>query len=77
LLLKQLNRHAEAETALNRALTVDPDNPDFLYALAVLYLEWNRPEDAMAVANQLRELHPNLAIGHDLVNYIQSAMVNN
>jgi tetratricopeptide (TPR) repeat protein len=77
LLLKQLNRHAEAVNALNRALTVDPNNPDYLYALAVLYLEWNRPEDAMKVANQLRRSHPNLAIGHDLINYIQSAMVNN
>ncbi|MBC2745320.1 MAG: tetratricopeptide repeat protein [Desulfosarcina sp.] len=74
LLLKRLNRKVEAETALNRALTVDPSNPDYLYALAVLYMEWNRLDDALKVAVRLRENHPNLALGHDLVNYIKSSI---
>ncbi len=73
LLLKRLNRNAEAETALNRALTVEPKNPDYLYALAVLYMEWNRLDDALKVAVRLRENHPNLALGRDLVNYIKSS----
>ncbi len=70
LLLKQLNRNAQAETALHRALAVDPNNPDYLYALAVLYIEWNRADDALAVALQLRDAHPTLAMGRDLINYI-------
>ena len=74
LLLKQLNRNAEAETALNRALSVDPKNPDYLYALAVLYMERNRLDDALKVAVRLREAHPELAMGRDLVNYINSSM---
>jgi len=73
LLLKQLNRNTEAESALNRALTVAPSNPDYLYALAVLYMEWNRLDDALKVAVRLQENHPNLALGHDIVNYIESS----
>jgi len=71
LLLKQLKRNAQAETALHRALSVDPKNPDYLYALAVLYMEWNRPDDALEAALQLRDAHPTLAMGRDLVNYIK------
>ena len=71
LLLKQLKRNAQAETALHRALSVEPNNPDYLYALAVLYIEWNRPDDALEAALQLRDAHPALAIGRDLVNYIK------
>jgi tetratricopeptide (TPR) repeat protein len=73
LLLKQLKRNEQAETALNRALSVDPENPDYLYALAVLYIEWNRLDDALKVALQLRDAHPRLAMGRDLVNYIRSS----
>jgi tetratricopeptide (TPR) repeat protein len=73
LLLKQLKRNAEAEISLNQALSVDPKNPDYLYALAVLYIEWNRLDDALQVALQLREAHPTLAMGRDLVNYITSS----
>jgi tetratricopeptide (TPR) repeat protein len=73
LLLKQLERNEQAETALNRALSVDPENPDYLYALAVLYIEWNRLDDALTVASQLRDAHPRLAMGRDLVNYIRSS----
>jgi tetratricopeptide (TPR) repeat protein len=73
LLLKALNRNQEAETALNRALTASPDNPDYLYALAVLYLEWNRPSDALKAAERLRAAHPNLAMGRDLVQYINQS----
>ena len=76
LLLKQLNRNAQAETALNRALAVDPDNPDYLYALAVLYIEWDRPDEALKAALQLRDAHPALAMGRDLVNYIESSRAN-
>ncbi len=73
LLLKQLKRNAHAETALHRALTVDPKNPDYLYALAVLYIEWNRLDEALTVASQLRDAHPTLAMGRDLINYINSS----
>ena len=76
LLLKQLNRNAQAETALHRALAVDPNNPDYLYALAVLYIEWDRPDEALKAALQLRDAHPALAMGRDLVNYIESSRAN-
>ena len=74
LLLKQLNRNAEAEAALNQALSVDPENPDTLYALAVLYMETNRLADALKVAIKLRQSHPSLAIGVNLVDYIRNSM---
>ncbi|WP_372682665.1 tetratricopeptide repeat protein, partial [Desulfosarcina sp.] len=71
LLLKQLKQNPQAETALQRALSVEPNNPDYLSALAVLYIEWDRPDDALEAALQLREAHPTLAMGRDLVNYIR------
>ena len=75
LLLKSLNRGSEAENALDQALSVDAQNPDYLYALALLYLEWNRLDDAYRVAAQLQQYHPDLAIGRDLVNYIEGIRV--
>jgi tetratricopeptide (TPR) repeat protein len=71
LLLKELERKPEAEAALRQALSTDPQNPDYLYALAVLYLEWRRLEDALHVATQLRESHPDLAFANDLLQYIE------
>ena len=73
LLLKSLNRNPEAETALRQALLIEAQNPDYLYALAVLYLGWHRLDDALQVASRLREYHPDLALGTDLVNYIERA----
>ncbi len=74
LLLKQLNRNEEAESALNRALLTDPKNPDYLYALAILYLEDKQIDKALEVALKLRETHPGLSIGSDLVNYISQSI---
>jgi len=74
LLLKQLNRKAEAERALNRALLVEPGNPDYLYALAVLYMESGRLEDALNVAVLLRDNHPDLAFGVNLVDHIKKLL---
>ncbi len=71
LLLKSLNRNPEAESALHQALSVDPQNPDYLYALAVHYLEWHRLDEALRVATQLRQFHPDLAFGADLVDHIE------
>jgi Flp pilus assembly protein TadD len=73
LLLKSLNRNPEAETALRQALAVEAQNPDYLYALAVLYLEWNRLDEALRVASRLRQYHPDLALAVDLVQYIERA----
>jgi tetratricopeptide (TPR) repeat protein len=73
LLLKQLNRKPEAEIALRHALSVEATHQDYLYALAVLYIEWNRLDDALHAAVQLRNAHPTLAMGRDLVDYILSA----
>ena len=74
LLLKQLNRKTEAESALNRALLADPGNPDYLYALAVLYMESGRLDDALKVAVQLRNNHPDLAFSVNLVNHIKKLL---
>ncbi|BBO67585.1 hypothetical protein DSCA_15150 [Desulfosarcina alkanivorans] len=74
LLLKQLNRHAEAENALNRAILIDPENADYLYALAVLYMESGRLDDALKVAVTLRKNHPDLAISVNLVDHIKKLL---
>lgn len=57
---------------MKRALTGSPDNPDYLYALSVLYIEWNRLDAALSVATTLRHTHPDLPAGRELINFIQT-----
>ncbi|MGB5984581.1 MAG: tetratricopeptide repeat protein [Desulfobacterales bacterium] len=66
LLLARLNRGAEAERALKRALALEPANFDFLFALADFYLKHNQSEHAESLADKLIELFPDRKIGHDL-----------
>jgi tetratricopeptide (TPR) repeat protein len=71
LLLQYLERSGDAEAALLNAQKLDPDNMDYLYALADHYLkrrEWNR---AKIVAEQMVAINPNQRIGHELLKIIE------
>jgi len=70
LLLQKLRRDAEAEAALKRALSVEPENPDYLYALAVFYLDQGNLENARKMAETLRTVQPNLPAGDRLLKII-------
>jgi tetratricopeptide (TPR) repeat protein len=70
LLLQQLKRDAEAEAALLTAVGIDPDNLDYLYALADYYLKRQKFTQARHIAEQMNLKHPNNSIGRDILNYI-------
>ena len=72
LLLQQLNRDHAAELALQKAIDIDPDNIDFLYALADFYLKRNRWNEARRVAESMVARHPDNRIGHDILGFLKS-----
>ena len=58
LALQRLDRRAEAEAALLRAETLAPDDPAFLNALAILYVQEGRWSEALPWAERLMALDP-------------------
>ena len=72
LLLQQMNRLEEAETSLLKALAIEKDNLEFLYALADHYLKRNQYNKAKEYAQQMKDKHPENPIGQDILNYIDS-----
>lgn len=70
LLLQTLGRAAEAEVELLAALEREPDNPEYLYALADHYLnkkEWAKARD---LAERMVLKHPDESLGRDLLRHI-------
>jgi cytochrome c-type biogenesis protein CcmH/NrfG len=74
--LQQLRRDAEAEAALRTALEIEPDNLDYLYALADYYLKRQKFNQARLVAEQMILKHPNNSIGRDILNFINTQTRN-
>jgi predicted CXXCH cytochrome family protein len=58
LTLQNLRRPEEAENAYKTALQISPDNERILYALAILYLQQNRKQDAQSIVMKLLQLNP-------------------
>lgn len=71
LLLSTLNRGEEAEQALVKALSLDPDNFDYLWAMADFYLKSSRPGKAMKMAERLIKYYPDQTLGHEIKAYIE------
>jgi predicted CXXCH cytochrome family protein len=71
LLHQYLQRDQAAEIALQRAVDIDPNNLDFLYALADFYLKRNRWDDAGRIAESMVTRHPDQKIGHDILEFIK------
>jgi Tfp pilus assembly protein PilF len=72
LLLQQLDRDQKAELALQKAVEIEPNNLDFLYALADFYLKRNRWNEARHVAEAMVARHPDKRIGHDILEFLNS-----
>ena len=72
LLQQYLNRQKAAEGSLKHAVRLEPGNLDFLYALADFFIKQERWQAAEQVARQMKEKHPDVRIGHDILNYIHS-----
>ena len=70
LLLQHLKKDSDAEAELMAALEIEPDNLDFLYALADYYLKREKMLKARRIAQEMTAKHPNQRIGHDILNFI-------
>ena len=77
LLLQHLKRDAEAEAALLTASGIDPDNLDYLYALADYYLKRQKFSQARHIAEQMMVKHPKNSIGRDILNFINQQTSGN
>ncbi len=72
LLLQYLQQYADAEAALLKALNLDTDNMDYLYALADHYLKKGKLQKAQGIAEQMVAKHPDQRIGHEILELIKS-----
>ena len=70
LLQQKLRRIPEAEASLLSALRNEPDNIDFLYALADHYIKRGRLERARRIAEHMVSKHPSSRIGRDIFDFI-------
>jgi len=71
LLLQHLKRHSDAEVALLAALEIEPDNLEYLYALADFYLKRKKLPEARSIAEKMIAKHPTQRIGHDILKLIE------
>jgi cytochrome c-type biogenesis protein CcmH/NrfG len=56
--LQYLQRDADAETAMLKALGLDTDNMDYLYALADHYMKRGKLQKAKDIAEKMVAKHP-------------------
>jgi len=70
LLQASMGQASEAEAALLKTLELEPDNPDYLFALADFYLKRNRLQRARIYAELLIEKYPQNPVGYQLMQVI-------
>jgi len=71
LLQQQTGKNLEAESSLRMALAIEPDNFDFLFALADFYLKRNRWNETRQMAERLVSAHPDQPVGHQILEAIK------
>jgi predicted Zn-dependent protease len=72
--MQHLKKDAEAEASLLTAKELEPDNLDFLYALADFYLKRRKLIKAKRFAKEMVARHPNQQIGHDILDLTEKSM---
>jgi Tfp pilus assembly protein PilF len=75
LLLQRVRQDTDAETALKKALEVEPNHPEYLYALAVFYLERHNLGKARQIAQKLKTAYPEMPAGQQLLEVIDKKEV--
>jgi Tfp pilus assembly protein PilF len=70
LLEQRLGNTADAERSLRKALELEPQNLDYLYAAADLFVKARRFGDARKVAERMIAAYPGQPVGHDLLRYL-------
>ena len=71
LLLQYLSRDNEAEQELKKALEIDPENMDFLYALFDFYYRRSRLSEAKNIAERMTKSAPNLPEVRKLLDMVK------
>jgi len=74
LLLDYLGRDVQAESALQRALGLEPDNLEYLNAIAQYYLKREMYQEAKRIAEQIISRHPTNRLGPQLLDIINRRM---
>jgi len=69
-LLDYLQKDAEAEAALLKALELDPDQMDYLVAAAEFYLKRKRFPEAKRIAEHMIRKHPSNQTGYRILDFI-------
>jgi predicted CXXCH cytochrome family protein len=72
LLEQSLGRTAAAEAALTRALTLEPDNLDYQFALADHYLRRGELLQALSFADRMISSHPESDLGRQMRDRIEA-----
>ncbi|MBT4363097.1 MAG: tetratricopeptide repeat protein [Desulfobacteraceae bacterium] len=72
LLLQYLEKTPDAENALLRAVEIEPDNIDFLYAAADFYIKRKQFLEARNIVEKIISSHPDVPIGNNLLKFINS-----
>jgi tetratricopeptide (TPR) repeat protein len=66
LLLAQMGNDAEAATALGKALALEPENIDYLYASIDFYFRRGDRQTALELAERMIAAHPENRIGYEI-----------
>jgi Tfp pilus assembly protein PilF len=71
LLLQRLQRDLEAEEALQSALAIEPETPEYIYALAVFYLQRQQLDKARRLAEKMVATPASRSDGKRLLDAIE------
>jgi Tfp pilus assembly protein PilF len=77
LLRQHLEQDSGAEASLLKAQELEPDNLDYLYALADFYLKREKLQKAKSIAKEMVLRHPDQQIGYDILNLIEKNLQEN
>lgn len=74
LIQQHLERLPEAEATLTRIVEMEPENLDYLYALADHYVKRGEFEKALPIAERMIATHPDQKVGRDIKAYVEGAL---
>ena len=66
LLLAQVSRDDEAEVALRSAFKLEPQSFEYLYALIEFHYKRGQFDEALVLADEMIQVHPQQRFGHDI-----------
>ena len=64
-----LQRNSDAEASLSKAITIEPQNFDYYYALADHFIKTNQKEKALTLAKEIIKKFPSNQLGGQIIDY--------